>query len=122
MHANQKKLTTIDAYINQFTPDVQVELKKMRTAIRQAAPTATEAMKYGIPTFILNGNLVHFGGFKTHISFFPSASGIRAFAKELSTYSTDKGTVRFPFTAPIPYGLIKRMVRYRVKEQKARHR
>jgi len=88
----------------------------MRRTIRKAAPEATEAISYQIPTFKLNGNLVHFAAFKNHVGFFPTSSGIAAFKKELSPYKGSKGSVQFPKDKPIPYDLVKRITEFRVKE------
>jgi uncharacterized protein YdhG (YjbR/CyaY superfamily) len=115
-----KKAVTIDAYIKMYPKSVQTLLRQMRTVIQKSAPKAEEAVKYGIPTFVQSGNLVHFGGFKSHIGFFPGASGISAFKKELSTYKTSKGTVQFPLDTPLPVGLISKIVKYRVKENVAK--
>ena len=95
----------IDLYIASYPQKTQVLLKKMRAVIYKAAPQATEAISYGVPTYKLNGNLVHFGGFKSHIGFFPTPSGIKHFQKELSAYKTSKGAVQFPIEKPIPVGL-----------------
>jgi len=83
---------------------------------RKAAPRARETISYGIPTYKLNGNLVHFGAFKDHVSFFPTSSGVNAFKKELSKYRVAKATIQFPLDKPLPLGLIKRIVTFRVKE------
>ena len=107
-------IETIDEYIKQFPKDVQVILEKMRAIISKAAPKAEEAMAYGIPTFKLNGNLVHFGGFKSHIGFYPAPSGIEAFKKELAKYEGSKGTIKFPFDKPLPVALITKVVKFRV--------
>jgi uncharacterized protein YdhG (YjbR/CyaY superfamily) len=88
----------------------------IRQAIRTAAPEATETINYQIPTFKLNGNLVHFTAYKNHIGFYRTASGIKAFKKELSTYKWSKGAVQFPLDRPIPFDLIKRIVAFRVQE------
>jgi uncharacterized protein YdhG (YjbR/CyaY superfamily) len=88
----------------------------MRTTIKKAAPNAQEAISYGIPTYKLNGNLVHFGAFKDHISFFPTSSGTAAFKKEISKYKVSKGTIQFPLDKPVPFGLITKIVRFRVRE------
>ncbi len=110
---------TVDAYIGQFPANVQAILERIRSDIRSVAPDATETISYGIPTFDLSGkHLVHFAAFKTHIGFFPTPSGISAFAAELAAYETSKGTVRFPLDSPIPYGLIKTITKYRVEETK----
>jgi len=108
--------TNIDEYIAGFPPDVQAILDKVRQTIRKAAPDAQEAIKYGIPTFVLNGNLVHFGGFKTHIGFYPTPRGLEQFKEELSKYPGAKGTAQFPLDKPIPYDLIERITRFRVEE------
>ncbi len=107
----------IDEYIASFPPDVQQKLSKMRAVIHRAVPDAEEAIRYGIPTFRQNGsNLVHFAAFKDHLSFFPTASGVEAFRKELSSYKLSKGTIQFPLDKPVPYDLVERIVRFRVEE------
>lgn len=111
---------TIDEYIAGYPPDVQAILQKVRATIHKAAPDAQEAIKYQLPTFVLNGNLVHFGAFKNHIGFYPTSSGIAKFKKELSGYANAKGSVRFPLDQPIPFALISKIVRFRVKENLAR--
>lgn len=111
-----RSIDDIDSYIAQFPPDVAEILERIRETIRKAAPKAVEAMKYQLPTFVQNGNLVHFGAFKSHIGFYPTPSGIEAFKDELATYKGAKGSVQFPLNEPIPYGLISKIVKYRVKE------
>lgn len=110
------KSQEIDEYINSFPPKVRKLLKQVRETVRRSAPQADEKIAYRIPTFVLNGNLVHFAAFASHISFFPTSSGIRAFKKELTKYKTSAGTVQFPFDQPIPYTLIGKMVKFRVNE------
>lgn len=110
----------IDEYIARFPRDVQPVLKKMRSTIGKAAPSAEEGISYGMPVFKLHGNLVYFGGFKHHIGFFPTSKPVQAFKKELAGYATSKGTVRFPLDEPIPYALVTRIVKFRVKEAKAK--
>ena len=107
---------TIDEYVAAFPPNVQRILGEVRATIREAAPDAVEAMKYGIPTFVQGENLVHFGGFETHVGFYPSPSGIAAFKKELSAYQGAKGSVQFPLDQPMPLRLIARIVKFRVQE------
>lgn len=107
---------TIDAYIAGFPEDVQAILQKVRATIRKAAPGADEAIRYAIPTFTLNGNLVHFAAFRNHIGFYPAPSAIAKFRKELSAYEGAKGSVRFPLDEPIPYALIRDIVKFRVGE------
>ncbi len=111
---------TIDTYIAGFPPEVQVILKKLRATVSKAAPGATEAIKYRLPTFVLNGNLVHFGAFKNHIGFYATPTGNRQFRKEISVYEGAKGSVQFPLDKPIPYGLVTKMVKFRVKENLAK--
>ncbi len=108
--------TNIDDYIKHFPPEVQALLQKMRVTIQKAAPKAVEAISYGIPTFKLHGNLVHFGGFQHHIGFYPGAGAIVTFAKDLAGYSTSKGTVQFPLDKPIPWPLIIRITKFRVEQ------
>ena len=108
--------TTIDEYISSFPADVQAILQKIRATICKAAPGAEEAISYQMPTFKLNGNLVHFAAFKNHIGFYPVPSGIEKFKKELSVYPQGKGSVQFPLDRPIPYVLISKIVKFRVKE------
>ena len=116
MPAPGRQCKTIDEYMGTFPPDVQKILEQLRETIHETAPEAEEAMKYGIPTFTLNGNLVHFAAFKHHIGFYPTPSAIEAFKRELYPYKTTKGTIQFPIDAPIPFDLVRRMVAFRVKE------
>jgi uncharacterized protein YdhG (YjbR/CyaY superfamily) len=111
-----KTYLTVDEYINNFPEDVQKLLQKIRQTIQKAAPQATEAIAYGIPTFKLNGNLVHFGGYKEHIGFYPAPVGIEAFKKELASYQSGKGTVKFPVDKPLPLELVTKIVKLRVKQ------
>lgn len=111
---------TVDEYIAGAPPEVQERLQKIRATIRKAAPDATEAIAYGMPTCRLEGNLVHFAAFKDHLSFFPTASGREHFGEELAAYKGAKGTVQFPLDKPIPYALIAKITRFRVKENLAR--
>ena len=107
---------TIDEYISGFPDDIQTLLQQIRVTIREAAPEAEEAIKYAMPTFVLNGNLVHFAAFKHHIGFYPVPSGIEAFKKELSVYKGAKGSVQFPLDQPMPLELITKIVKFRVSE------
>jgi uncharacterized protein YdhG (YjbR/CyaY superfamily) len=116
MSAEQETPKTIDEYIAGFPADVQEILQNVRRTIREAAPDAEEAIKYRLPTFTLNGNLVHFGAFKKHVGFYPTPTGIERFEKELSVYESSKGAVQFPFDKPIPFNLIREIVEFRVKE------
>ncbi|ACU59456.1 iron chaperone [Chitinophaga pinensis] len=106
----------INTYIADFPENVQAILQQVRATIHKAAPEATEDIKYAIPTFVLNGNLVHFAAFKSHIGFYPTPTGIEEFEKELSAYKQGKGSVQFPLDQPMPLDLITRIVKYRVKQ------
>ena len=108
--------TTIDEYIAGFPLDVQAILEKIRATIRKAAPGAEETIKYRMPTFTLHGNLVHFAAFENHIGFYPVPTGIEKFKKELAVYKMGKGSIQFPLDQPIPYGLISKIVKFRVAE------
>ena len=110
------KSKDIDTYIKSFPKDVQLILEKIRMTIKKAAPKAEEAISYGIPTFRLNGNLVHFGGFKNHIGFFPTSSGVAKFKKELQSYKISKGAIQFSLKVPVPYQLIHKITKFRVSE------
>ena len=120
MDASNKQLKTIDEYISMFPDDVQKILKQVRHTIREAALQAQETINYQMPTFTLNGNLVHFAAFKNHIGFYPTPTGIEAFKDELSVYKGAKGSVQFPLDQPMPLSLIRRIVEYRVKENSER--
>ena len=118
MKTGQAVAKDIDEYIAGFSEDVQEILEKVRVTIKKAAPDAEEAIRYQIPTFTLNGNLVHFAAFKKHIGFYPAPRGIEQFKEELSVYKGAKGSVQFPLDQPIPYDLISRIVELRAKEQR----
>lgn len=115
----EQTAVTIDEYILAYPPDIKVKLTALRTAIQKAAPQATEKISWGMATFVLHGNLVHFSGAKNHIGFHPAPSAIEAFKSELTEYHCSKGTVQFPFAKPLPLELIRRMVQFRVTEQMA---
>lgn len=108
--------TTIDEYIAQFPDDVQERLQTMRATIHAAAPDATEAIAYGMPTFRFNGNLVHFGAFKSHIGFYPTPNGLDEFKARLAVYKGAKGSVQFPFDQPLPLELVTDIVKFRLEE------
>ena len=110
----------IDEYIGGLPRDVQKTLKQIRATIKETAPEAEEAIKYRIPTFVLNENLVHFAAFRNHIGFYPTPSAIEAFREELSSYKSAKGSVQFPFDKPMPLSLIRRIVKTRVKDVRAK--
>jgi len=116
MQNKRNKFETIDEYIQTFPKETREILENIRQTIKKTAPGAEEAISYQIPTFKLNGNLVHFAAFKNHIGFYPAPSGSAAFKKELSVYKAGKGSVQFPIDKPMPLALIKKIVKYRVKE------
>jgi uncharacterized protein YdhG (YjbR/CyaY superfamily) len=116
MEKNKSTPKDMDEYIAGFPADTQEILEKVRATIREAAPDAKEKISYGIPTFTLRGNLVHFAGYKKHIGFYPTPSGIEKFKEELSVNKGAKGSVQFPLDEPIPYDLIRQIVSFRVNE------
>ena len=110
------KFTTIDEYIATFPKETQKILKDIRATIKAAAPDAEEKISYQMPTFFLNGNLIHFAAYKNHIGIYPTPNGIESFKKELSKYKGAKGSVRLPIDEPMPLKLISRIVKFRVVE------
>ena len=118
MDKSPKLFKTIDEYIKLFPKNIQLILNELRGVIRDAAPEASETIKYQMPTFYLRKNLVHFAAYKKHIGFYPAPSGITNFEKELSKYKTSKGAIQFPIDKPIPFELVKKIVEFRVKENK----
>jgi uncharacterized protein YdhG (YjbR/CyaY superfamily) len=110
----------IDEYIAAYPAAMQELLQTIRTTIQKAAPTATETIGYGIPTFVLNGNLVHFGGYKNHIGFYPAPMGIEAFKEETAQYEAGKGTLQFSIDEPLPLDLITKIVKFRVETNLAK--
>jgi uncharacterized protein YdhG (YjbR/CyaY superfamily) len=120
MKSNDSTTTDVDDFIARYPADVQEVLQKIRGIIREAAPEAQEKINYGIPTFTLNGNLVHYSAFKDHIGFYPTPGAIEKFRKELSKYKGAKGSVQFPLDQPIPYELIRKITEFRVREQMAK--
>jgi uncharacterized protein YdhG (YjbR/CyaY superfamily) len=105
-----------DEYIKQFPEKQQAALEQIRKAIKAAAPVAEEVISYNMPAYRQNGMLVYFAGYENHIGFYPTPSGITAFKKELAVYKGAKGSVQFPLDKPLPTGLIKKIVQFRVKE------
>jgi uncharacterized protein YdhG (YjbR/CyaY superfamily) len=109
----------IDDYIARFPPPAQAALTEMRALIKASAPDATETISYAMPTFDLNGrHLVHFAGFKNHVGLYPIPSAIEAFKEELASYKTGTGSAQFPLSRPLPADLIRRIVEFRVEENK----
>lgn len=116
MDASKNIPANIDDYILSFPEPVQQMLQELRETIRRTAPEATECISYNMPAFKYHGMLVYFAGYKNHIGFYPTASGIRAFEGKLSHYPVSKGTVRFPLNELLPLDLIREMVDFRVQE------
>mgnify|MGYP005616480311 CR=1 FL=1 len=116
-----KTYKNIDEYITSAPEETKGVLEKLRQTISDAVPQAEEAIRYGIPTLRMDGrNIVHFAGYQKHIGLYPGASGIRAFEKELSPYQTSKGAIQFPLGKALPWGLIRKIVRFRVKEEQTK--
>jgi uncharacterized protein YdhG (YjbR/CyaY superfamily) len=116
MKRQETKTYDIDKYISGFSKDKQKLLKQLRGIIRKAAPQAQESISYGMPAFKENGMLVYFAAWKNHIGFYPTSSGIKAFRKDLSSFTVSKGTVQFPLDKPLPKGLVTKIVKFKVKE------
>ena len=108
------KAASIDEYISRFPEHVQTILKEVRSIIRKTAPAAEETIRYDMPTFILNGNLVYFAAFKDHIGFYPAPTNDETFSKDLSPYKTGKGSVQFPLDRPVPDRLIRKIVKWQI--------
>ena len=118
MRTRQTVPKDIDEYISGFPSDVQKLLKKLRTTIKKTAPDAAETIKYQMPTFTLDGNLVHFAACKNHIGFYPAPRDVDEFRKELSAYSGSNSSLSLPLDKPIPVKLISRIVKFRVKKNR----
>jgi uncharacterized protein YdhG (YjbR/CyaY superfamily) len=121
MATSKSQFKTMDEYIAKFPKNVRDVLEELRQVIKDSAPDTEEKISYGIPTFDLNKrHLVHFAAYKNHIGFYPTSSGINAFKKDLSPFKTSKGTVQFPLDKPIPFDLVKKIVKFRVKENESK--
>lgn len=111
---------TVDDYIASYSGDVQQRMKTLRKIILESSPQITEKISWGMATFVLNGNLVHFSGEKKHMGFHPDPSAIETFKDRLEDYQYSKGTIQLPYDKPMPYELLREIVMFRVKEQKAK--
>jgi uncharacterized protein YdhG (YjbR/CyaY superfamily) len=122
MQGSKDQFKTVDEYIAKFPKDVRDVLEELRRVIAEAAPEAEEAISYGMPAFKLHGrSLVFFAAWKSHVGFYPGGpSAIEAFKKELSPFKLSKGTVQFPLDKPIPFDLVKKIVKFRVEENKSK--
>jgi uncharacterized protein YdhG (YjbR/CyaY superfamily) len=110
---------TIESYITRFPPDLGKLLKNVQFTIRKAAPEAVETIKYGMPTYLLNGNLIFFAGYPTYISVYPRTAAMEKVKEKIARYESGRGTLKFPIDEPIPYGLIGELVTIRVAESRA---
>lgn len=117
-----KQYSNIDEYIKARPKNIQATLQELRQTIHRAAPEASEKIAYGIPTFTFHGNLVHFGGYETHIALYPGAAPVRQFKNELEKYDTSKGTIRFPTDKPLPLPLISKIVKSAIERNLERRR
>ena len=113
--------STVEAYIDQYTGDVRTRMEKLRELILSCSPKITEKISWGMATFVLNGNLVHFSGQKHHLGFHPAPSAITAFQKDLTNFKYSKGTIQLPYDRPMPYDLIRKIVKFRVQEQEKKN-
>lgn len=111
------KPTTIDQYLANYTGEVRQRMDALRATIRRNAPQAVEKISWGMPTFFLNGNLIHFAAHKTHIGLYPGPSAIEQFAPQLADYKTSKGAIQLPNSQPLPLSLVAEIVAFRVTEQ-----
>jgi uncharacterized protein YdhG (YjbR/CyaY superfamily) len=116
MESNNVGFHSIDEYIATFPEETQKILQELRATIQACAPDAQEKISYQMPTFDLEGNLIHFAAFKNHIGFYPTPSGTEAFKRELSIYQGAKGSIKFPIDKPLPMELIREIVKFRVAE------
>jgi uncharacterized protein YdhG (YjbR/CyaY superfamily) len=116
MISTKTRPKTIDKYIRASPREVQTKLREMRACIRAAAPEAKESLKWNMPAFSYRRILVTFAAFKNHIGFYPTSSAVTAFAKELSKFSTARGTIQFPLEKPLPLSLVRKITAFRVKE------
>ena len=115
---NNATPATIDEYIAQFSQEIQAVLQQTRSVIRAAAPDAQEKISWGMPTYALHGNVIHFAAQKNHLGIYPGLSGMERFAPEFTGYKTSKGAVQFPYAKPIPFDLIGRIAAFRVQENR----
>ena len=111
---------TIDEYISSFPPEVQAILRKIRETVRSAAPDAQEVISYQMPAFKANGILVYFAAFQKHIGLYPPVSGDAGLERAIAPYAGEKGNLRFPLEQPIPYDLIARIAKHRLKQDRAK--
>ncbi|MBX4201589.1 DUF1801 domain-containing protein [Candidatus Saccharibacteria bacterium] len=118
---DNQKFITVDDYIAAQPVNLRILAEQMRLTIHQAAPDAKEKISYGIPTFTLRGNLVHFAVYKTHVGFYPGAEPIKKFASEITGFKTSKGTIQFPLDKPLPLALVTKITKFRAQENAKNH-
>lgn len=116
MQARSKRYTSVDEYLADQPEKIRDLLEALRGIIKKAAPRVTERISYNMPAYDLNGILVYFAGYKGHIGFYPTASGIRAFQQEIAKFENSKGAIRFPLDKPLPKTLITQIVKFRLQE------
>jgi uncharacterized protein YdhG (YjbR/CyaY superfamily) len=116
MKAASIKFKTVDEYISAFPPSAKKILQDVRKTIHEAAPQAEDVISYNMPAAKLNGILVYYAAYEKHIGFYPTGSGIEAFKNKLADYKFSKGAIQFPIDQPMPFDLITKIVRFRVKE------
>jgi uncharacterized protein YdhG (YjbR/CyaY superfamily) len=112
---------TVEEYINQFPLEIQEKLNELRCLIKALLPEAKEIISYGIPTYDINGHVIHFAGYKNHIGMYPTSSGIEHFKDRLKAYKTSKGTIQIPKNVPLPIDLIKEIILFRKEEDSRRN-
>lgn len=115
-------IINVNEYINSFPNEINLKLTKIRNLVHNIIPDAKETIKYSMPTFEYNGILVHFAGYKNHIGFYPSPSGIIAFKEEIKTFKNSKGAIQFPLNKDLPIELIEKIVRFRIEENKLKQK
>lgn len=119
---DMKTFANVDEYIQDFEGEAQKRLTQTRKLVTEAAPEAVESISYGMPAYKINGKpLVYFGGYKSHIGFYATPTGHKAFEKELSKYKQGKGSVQFPLDEPLPSKLITEIVLFRLAENQAKY-
>ena len=114
----EKKFDTIDEYIMSFNPEIRKILDELRSIIRESAPEAKEKISWNMPTYVYGGNLVHFAANKKHVGFYPGSDCVDVFKDEVIEFKGTKASIHFPFNKPMPRELIKRIVKYRLEENK----
>ena len=121
MKGPKQEFKTVDEYIATFPKNVQIILQELTQVIQEAAPDAKQAISYQMPAFKLNGNLVYFAAWQNHIGFYGGTPAVvDEFKEELSNYEVSKGTIKFPLDKPIPHDLVRKIVKYRVKQSLAK--